>query len=350
MIMIRWKNACWAGGMKMNNLHAKVMARYEAIRKEEEDGQKARRAEIHQRIPRVADLDRLMAMNSLNVARVHLKNPEDADTEIRRLKEENLNFRQEKMELMVALGFPMDYMELRYHCRKCNDTGYVGGVKCSCYTRHLAEIVYEESDFHEWMNDHSFDTFDESLFDDKTINPEYNRTMRQNIRENAAIARRYIAEFPIHAENLYFYGPSGTGKTFLATCIAKALLEEGHVVVYRTSSQLMTDIKDVKFRDNEELENLLMECDLLIIDDLGTEMVSDLAKTELFNLINLRLLHKKKMLISSNLKLENIRDKYSERLSSRIMGEFIFVPFFGDDLRLVSGRRRTMKFRSRPGK
>lgn len=105
-------------------------------------------------------------------------------------------------------------------------------------------------------------------------------------------------------------------KTFLASCIARELLNEGNLVVYRTSAQLMDDIKDIKFRDNKELERLIMDCDLLIIDDLGTEMVSDLQRPEIFNLVNNRLLHRKKMIISSNLKLENIRDKYSERLSS----------------------------------
>ena len=323
----------------MNNLHSKVMARYEAIRKEEEAAMKARRAEVYHRVPRIADLETKMSLNSLQVARVHIKAPEDAQGEIRRLKEANLNLRQEKMELLVSHDFPMDYMDLKHRCRKCGDTGYLGSKRCSCYNQILAAIVYEESDFHDMLNDHSFETFDEALFDDENLNPEYGRTSRQNIRENYRIAKAYVRDFPIHAENLYFYGPSGTGKTFLATAIAKALLMEGQVVVYRTSSQLMDDIKDVKFRDNHELEGLLAESDLLIIDDLGTEMVTQMSVSALYTLINTRLTRKKATIISTNCSNEELQKKYTPQILSRIAGEYQTLPFAGRDIRQIKKER-----------
>ncbi|NLB23501.1 MAG: ATP-binding protein [Clostridium sp.] len=342
----------------MSNFHAKVMARYGAIRTKEEANQKARKVEIHQKIPRVGDLERLMSLNSLNVARniarnVTLdasKNQEQVTNTIANLKSENLNLQQEKMELLVSHGYPMDYMELKYHCNLCQDTGYVSGKKCSCYKQLLAEIVYAESDFSQMLSDESFETFDQSLFDNDSIHPEYGLTVRQNMNDVLKIGKAFVRDFHQTSDSLYFYGPSGTGKTFLATCIARELLKEGQVVVYRTSSQLMDDIRDIKFQDDKEIETLLSKCDLLIIDDLGTEMPSDHSKTEIFNLINQRLLQNRKMIISSNLRLDSIRSKYSERLSSRIMGDFILVPFFGEDLRHIKGHKKNRRFRSQLNK
>ncbi|PKK39837.1 Helicase loader DnaI [Clostridiaceae bacterium JG1575] len=329
----------------MTNLHAKVMKRYESLRQNAEALARSNQALIYETIPRIAVLEDEMRRQSLACARAILKKPEEAAREIERMKRSNLDLRQEKAELLVAHGHPADFMEPHYQCPLCQDSGYLGLKKCPCYSRRMAEIILETSDFKDLMVNSTFFHFNESLFDDEAKDPSYNKTARANMKNNLSLAKKYVREFKNHTENLYFYGPAGTGKTFLASCIAHELVKRGFLVIYRTAAQLMEDLKQVIFQGNQERKDLLLTCDLLIIDDLGTEMPTDLSRTELFNLINQRLLHQKKMIISANLGLEHVRDQYSERLASRIMGDFLLMPFFGQDLRLKKGQRQSKAFR-----
>ena len=327
-----------------NNYHSRITALYADIRAEEQKNLRARREEIGRRIPRIPEIENEIGRVSLEIALLHVRNPENWEGKFKLLKDRSWSLRGEKVELLVEHGFPMDYLELKHHCRKCNDTGFIGTTKCACYQKKLAELVYADSEFSTLLDEYSFEKYDERVFDDTTALKSSGKTARQNMADNLKVALKYAADFPIHHENLYFYGHSGTGKTFLATCIARELLYEGNVVVYRTASQLMDDIKEIRFKDNKELGELLLNSDLLIIDDLGTEMQSDLAKTEIFNVVNGRLLNNRKILISTNLSFEELKEKYSERLFSRIMGEFILVPFLGDDLRIKQGFLRRKKF------
>ncbi|WP_040214710.1 DnaA ATPase domain-containing protein, partial [Clostridium polynesiense] len=139
---------------------------------------------------------------------------------------------------------------------------------------------------------------------------------------------------------LMFYGNSGTGKTFLSHCIAKELLDSGNLVVYRTSEDLMKNLKDIRFNNNHELEELLINCDLLIIDDLGAELSNDYYVTELFNFLNLKLLKRHKMIISTNLTIEQITKTYTERLSSRLFGNFILFKLYSEDIRVKKNLSR----------
>ena len=144
----------------------------------------------------------------------------------------------------------------------------------------------------------------------------------------------FIPNFAHGSDNLLFYGTAGSGKTFLSYCIAKELLDRGFLVVYKTSDELIRCLRDIKFNNNSHLEKLLIDCDLLIIDDLGSEQLSDFVATELFNLINKKLLKKKRMIISTNLTLSGIAKHYSERISSRLLGNFRLYKFYSDDIRI----------------
>ncbi|HBC97349.1 MAG TPA: DNA replication protein DnaC, partial [Clostridium sp.] len=157
---------------------------------------------------------------------------------------------------------------------------------------------------------------------------------RKNMEKIADISWNFIENFNSIDENLLFYGDSGTGKSFLANCIAKELLDRGHMVIYRTAVDLIKDLKGARFDSQEELEDLLINCDLLIIDDLGTEALTEFSKTELFNLLNRKLLKRRKMIISTNFTIEALLKNYSERISSRLLGNFTLCKFYGEDIRV----------------
>jgi DNA replication protein DnaC len=144
----------------------------------------------------------------------------------------------------------------------------------------------------------------------------------------------FIETFSNSKDNLLFYGNSGTGKTFLTHCIAKELLDRGILVIYKTAEELIKNLREVRIENNTDMEDLLVNCDLLIIDDLGTEQISNFTKTELFNLINKRLLKEKKMIVSTNYTLEELSKTYSERITSRLFGNFTLCKFYGEDIRV----------------
>lgn len=324
--------------------HSKLMDFYEKIRDEEESALKRRKEEITEVLPKVLELENKIARTSVEIAMLHVRNPEDWEVKLKELKSKVLDLRGEKAELLVANGFPLDYLDLKYRCRKCKDTGFIGLDKCTCYNKNMATLIYEESEFSKLLDEYSFEEFDLELFNDKLEIPGTGKTIRENMNENFNLARIYVENFPNHNENLFFFGTSGTGKTFLATCIARELLKKGYVVVYRTAAQLIEDIKEIRFKENDDVLDMLMNTDLLIIDDLGTEFKSELSRTEIFNIINGRLLDKKKMIISTNLIPEELGFKYSERLLSRIVGDFMNIKFGGVDLRFDKGRLKRRNF------
>lgn len=148
------------------------------------------------------------------------------------------------------------------------------------------------------------------------------------------ILKDYLPSFSEISTNLLFYGNPGSGKTYLSYCIAKSVLDMGFLVIYKTSDELIKNLREIRFNNDSGLESLLLECDLLIVDDLGAEHLNEFSVTELFNIINKRILANKKMLISTNLTLPGITKQYSERIASRLIGEFKLCKFYSEDIRI----------------
>lgn len=316
-----------------------LMDMYEKIRTDENRKLMKRREEIKNKYPEILELDTTIQKLCLNLSMAALRGITDQN-ELNNIKEEITDLRAKKYEMLVSHGYNPDYLNLHYNCPKCKDTGFIGIDKCSCFKSKLIKLYYKDSDLEEAVKTNNFKNFNINLYSNHKLNDE-RYTPRKNIEDILEyITGEYLPNFKTSNTNLLFYGNSGTGKTFLSWCIAKELLDKGFLVVYKTSDDLLRALKNIKFNNDTDLENLLINCDLLIIDDLGSEQITDFSSTELFTLINKKILKNKKMLISTNLSLPLISKRYSERISSRIIGEFKLFKFFAEDIRIQLNLKR----------
>lgn len=316
-----------------------LMDMYEKIRTDENRKLMKRREEIKNKYPEILELDTTIQKLCLNLSMAALRGI-TYQNELNNIKEEITDLRAKKYEMLVSHGYNPDYLNLHYNCPKCKDTGFIGIDKCSCFKSKLIKLYYKDSDLEEAVKTNNFKNFNINLYSNHKLNDE-RYTPRKNIEDILEyITGEYLPNFKNSNTNLLFYGNSGTGKTFLSWCIAKELLDKGFLVVYKTSDDLLRALKDIKFNNDTDLENLLINCDLLIIDDLGSEQITDFSSTELFTLINKKILKNKKMLISTNLILPLISKRYSERISSRIIGEFKLFKFFAEDIRIQLNLKR----------
>lgn len=306
---------------------------YENIRQEEQHLLKKRQQEISEKFPRIAEIERQIGALCLNLSITILKDPSNKDNSLAKLKEKITDLRMEKTELLVQNGYSMNYLELQYRCPKCKDTGFIGKEPCICYKHKLVNLYYERSELKEILQYNNFDYFNFDYYSTKKSDGEP-ESPRRNIEKTLSKLQDFIANFDKTSENFLFYGSSGTGKTFLSHCTAKELLDKGYFVVYRTAESLIQNLRNIKFNGDSMSEELLLDCDLLIVDDLGTEQISDFSLMELFNLLNKKLLLHKKMLFSTNYALEDLLKIYSERITSRLFGNFTVCKFYGEDIRI----------------
>ena len=311
----------------------KILAMYDRIRQEEESNFRKRKAHIEKTHPEIISLDQKIGRLCIELSISAMKSIDNREEYLHNLKEKIMDLRVKKSELLVSNGFNMEYLNLHYRCTKCRDTGFIGNVKCTCFKQKVVDVYYTGSELKNMLKTHNFDNFKLDYYPSRKSELE-SVSAKKNMEKILSISMSFLKNFNTTDENLLFYGSSGTGKTFLSHCITKELLDKGFFVVYRTAEQLIKALKDIRFNGDTSLEELLINCDLLIIDDLGTEQISDFTKTEMFNLLNTKLLKQKKMIVSTNLTLENLLNTYTERITSRLIGNFTLCKFFGDDIRI----------------
>lgn len=319
--------------MMIKGYQTEILKIYDDLREEEARNLKLRKNEIATKYPEIIDLDNKIQKLSLEMAVAVLKSS-NGEITLNQYKDQITDLRVKKCEMLVERGYDPEYLTLHYHCNKCKDTGFIGNIKCVCYKQKLVKLYYKNSELETAIKINNFNNFDMNLFSSHKLGEE-KFSPRKNMENNLEyILKEYIPNFQEIPTNLLFYGNPGSGKTYLSYCIAKAILDKGLLVVYKTSDELIKNLKDIRFNNDSTLESLLLECDLLIIDDLGAEYLNEFTVTELFNLINKRILSGKKMLISTNLTLPGITKQYSERIASRLLGEFKLCKFYSEDIRI----------------
>lgn len=316
-----------------------ILLDYEKARDFEEKELEQRKEQVYSAVPRIREIDDQINETGILLSKMILISPQDSEKSLQQLKKQMEKLKQEKAFLLTENNIPLDFLTLNQQCKKCKDTGFLAdGQKCDCFKQKLINKAYEMSSIGKVLEEENFQRFDIDVFSDEPFQNE-KQTPRQNILNILNVCEGFVINFDSAPnENLLFYGPTGLGKTFLCNCIAKALLDKGKIVVYQTAFKIFEIIEAYKFSktfpsDAEVAYKLLFDCDLLIIDDLGAELTNAFTNTELFNILNTRLIQNKKMIISTNLSPQDIANTYSDRVLSRLFGAFTRLEFYGKDLR-----------------
>ncbi len=293
-----------------------------------------RKAEIYKKIPDYYELKKEM----ISLMGECISNLDKDGYNLNNLKSRLRDNAAKRENLLLSNGYPKDYTEEKFDCEKCSDKGYVGTEKCECLKQLLREIAAKSSNLNSVLSEDNFSNFRFDVFSDEKTSDGI--SPRENIKYILSDVKKFIDGFnDKYTKSLLFIGKSGVGKTYLASCIAKKLLDDGYDVYYQSAGKITEMAEDYRFKRNtsDELHNeieRLYETDLLIIDDLGCEFSNSYTISILYEIINKRLMYKKKMIITTNYSLKQLNDVYTERLFSRFLGEFNISEFIGDDLRV----------------
>ena len=313
---------------------------FEADRNRRQEELDRRTQEVFRRLPRVAEIDRELRGTVAKIMVSAFDRDTDPEPALRALEQHNLALQRERAELLVGAGYPYDYIDEKVQCQLCQDRGFLrDGSPCRClmayYTREQNRRLSKLLD----LGGQSFDTFSFDWYS-ADVWPEYGRSPLENMEMIREICGNYAHTFGPRSGNLLFTGPPGLGKTFLSACIAREVSGAGFSVVYDTASHVFGQFESEKFGRENPFDsdagadvNRYFNCDLLIVDDLGSEMTTAFVVSALYQIVNTRMVTGKKTILNTNLSLEELGKRYGAAILSRIEGEYQILTFFGEDIR-----------------
>lgn len=328
-----------------NILHRATL-RLEAERRSRQERVERMRRQAYERQPKLQQLDKRLQATMAQLVAATLRQGGDPVRAVQEVREKNLDLQQERAVLLGALGLPPDALDDKPACPLCGDTGWRGAQMCQCLKKLCAQEQIKELSKLLDLGEQSFDSFRMDYYSE-TPYPGKGTSPRKNMELTYDVCLNYAQKFESCLfRNLLMSGPPGLGKTFLSACIARAVSEHGYSVVYDTAGNIFAQFEAKKFlrdsadgQDARDETRRYLNCDLLIVDDLGSELTTQFTQSALYELINTRLVAERHTVISTNLSLEEIARRYNPQIASRIEGEYHVLHFFGDDIRMLKKRR-----------
>lgn len=322
---------------------SRAMARFDEDKQHRARQFRERQQQLFAREPELADIDRRLRGTMSQIITRALKGGRDPVPAIHAIRDENLALQRRRGEILTALGCPADYLEEKPRCARCGDAGFLpDGSMCACLRSYYAREQIAELSHMLDIGSQSFDTFRLDYY--STDRGGLPRSPREAAQRNLEICQSFARDFRPGKQNLLLFGAPGLGKTFLSACIARVVSEDGFSVVYDTAGHIFSQFEAAKFRrddvdEPDESVERCMACDLLILDDLGTEMTTAFVQSALYQIVNTRQMERRSTIISTNLTPGELARRYTPQIASRIEGEYTLLPFAGEDIRKLKKER-----------
>lgn len=323
----------------MKGIYEKIAAITDGRKEKRHREIERRKREVFAVAPKIQEIEEELDRFGIRMLNLIASGKCDSDKATSSIIAENKAFIKERDRLLSQAGFPSDYLDVQPVCEKCDDSGFIDGKLCSCIQSQITQMALSEANLSENLAGHTFENFKLSYYSDDYVE-EYGCSPRENMKAILNDCKAFVENFDKTDENLLFCGSCGLGKTFLSSAIANELIKKGKDVLYVSSNALFPILEDMHFgRQVDESAQYIVkkigETELLILDDLGSEFVTQFTCAELFRIINTRLNADRKMIISTNLNRNMLQNTYNERIASRITGGFSMLEFLGDDIRRI---------------